>query len=161
MTYTKNNSIGEAVFFCQTNFKQYIRQYTYCTLLLIINNRALFSSSEDDFCFHLWMLITVITITSVFYFLQRYIWLNWPGLRLNIELALQSLFGLHVHSAQLYSLAETQQPPPPFLPHLGSYIKGRYWSAKIDDISLWRPGPAIVVSFSSWRCFGPEQPTSN
>jgi hypothetical protein len=30
--------------------------------------------------------------------------------RLNMELDLQSLFGLHC--AQLYSLAETPQPPP-------------------------------------------------
>jgi hypothetical protein len=34
--------------------------------------------------------------------------------------------------AQLYSLAETLHPPPP---HLDSY-RGRYWSVKIDDISL-------------------------
>ncbi len=38
--------------------------------------------------------------------------------------------------AKLYSLAET--PQTPLSPHLGSYmIRGRYWSAKIDDISLW------------------------
>ncbi len=47
--------------------------------------------------------------------------------RLNMELDLQSLFGLHtlsrdVHScSQLFSLAETTQPPPP---HLGSYTRG-------------------------------------
>ncbi len=34
--------------------------------------------------------------------------------------------------AQLYSLAET--PPPP--PRIWAHIRGRYWSAKIDDISL-------------------------
>ncbi len=29
---------------------------------------------------------------------------------------------------------------PPLPPHLGSYcIRGRYWSAKIDDIALWPP----------------------
>ncbi len=44
-----------------------------------------------------------------------------------MELDLQRLFGLHVHR---YSLAKT--------PHLGS-IRGRCWSAKIDDISLWPP----------------------
>jgi hypothetical protein len=52
---------------------------------------------------------------------------------LNMKLDLQSLFGLHVHCAQLYSLAETPHPPPP---RLWAYIRGRYWSAKIDDISL-------------------------
>ncbi len=51
--------------------------------------------------------------------------------RLNMELDLQSY--LHVHSYIL--LAETPQPPPP--PHLGLYIWGRYWSAKMNDISLW------------------------
>jgi hypothetical protein len=35
--------------------------------------------------------------------------------RLNMESDLQSLFGLHVHTAQLYSLAEA--------PHLGSYSR--------------------------------------
>ncbi len=38
-------------------------------------------------------------------------------------------------SAQLYSLAETPQPPPP-PPRIWARIRGRYWSAKIDDISL-------------------------
>jgi hypothetical protein len=33
--------------------------------------------------------------------------------------------------AQLYSLAET----PPF-PRIWAHIRGRYWSAKIEDISL-------------------------
>jgi hypothetical protein len=37
--------------------------------------------------------------------------------------------------AQLYSLAETPQPPPPS-PRIWAHIPGRYWSAKIDDISL-------------------------
>jgi hypothetical protein len=36
--------------------------------------------------------------------------------------------------AQLYSVADTPQPPIP--PHFGSCIRGRYWSAKIDDISM-------------------------
>jgi hypothetical protein len=36
--------------------------------------------------------------------------------------------------AQLYSLAETMQPPPP--PRILAHIRGRYWSAKTDDTSL-------------------------
>ncbi len=48
--------------------------------------------------------------------------------RLNMELDLQSFFGLHVHSK-----AETPQTPPP---RIWAQIRGRYWSAKIDDISL-------------------------
>jgi hypothetical protein len=39
--------------------------------------------------------------------------------RLNMELDLESLFGLHV-------------PPP----RIWAHIRGHYWSAKIDDISL-------------------------
>ncbi len=66
-------------------------------------------------------------------------WIRWIRIRntgLNIEVDLQSLFGLHVTwCAQLYSLAETPQPPP-MPPHLDSVLRGRYWSAKIDDISL-------------------------
>ncbi len=55
---------------------------------------------------------------------------------LNMEVDLQSLFGLHVTwCAQLYSLAETPQlPTPP--PAFGLVYGGSYWSATIDDISL-------------------------
>ncbi len=52
---------------------------------------------------------------------------------------LQSLFGLHVHSCT--HLAETPQPPSP---RNWAHIRGRYWSAKIDDISLWPPSQAQV-----------------
>ncbi len=55
--------------------------------------------------------------------------------RLNMELDLQSLFGL------LYScthwLGPSNSPP---LPRIRAYIRGRYWSAKIDDISLYPAG---------------------
>ncbi len=54
--------------------------------------------------------------------------------------SVQSFFGLHVAwCAQLYSLAETPQPPPP-IPRIGAHLRGRYWSVKIDDIifiTLW------------------------
>jgi hypothetical protein len=43
--------------------------------------------------------------------------------RLNMELHLQSLFGLHVQCAQLYSLAETPQLPPPLSDYLGSFMR--------------------------------------
>ncbi len=55
--------------------------------------------------------------------------------RLNMEVDLQGFFGLHVTGcAQLYSFAETPQFPPS--PAFGRVLRGRYWSAKIDDISL-------------------------
>jgi len=64
-------------------------------------------------------------------FLTRKSFLNWVQCckplntktqSLNMELELQSLFGLQVTwCAQLFSLAETPQPPPP---HLGSYARG-------------------------------------
>jgi hypothetical protein len=44
------------------------------------------------------------------------------GHRLNMELDLQSLFGLHVHSCSS--------------PLIWAHKRGRFWSAKIDDISL-------------------------
>ncbi len=48
--------------------------------------------------------------------------------RFSMELDLQSLFGLHVTwCAQLYSVAETPQLPPP--PAFGLALRGRYWSA--------------------------------
>ncbi len=58
-----------------------------------------------------------------------------PMHRLNMELDLPSLFGLHATwCAQLYSLAETPHLHPP--PAFGLMYEGRYWSANIDDISL-------------------------
>ncbi len=42
-----------------------------------------------------------------------------------MELDLQSFFGVHVSwCAQLYSLAETPQLPPPVPPHMDSYYEG-------------------------------------
>ncbi len=54
--------------------------------------------------------------------------------RLNMKLDkldLQSLFGLHVHSCTRW-LRPRNAPPPRIWPH----IRGRYWSANTDDISL-------------------------
>ncbi len=48
-----------------------------------------------------------------------------------MELDLQILFGLHVHSCTHWLRPRT--PPP----RIWAHIRGRYWSAKIDDISLW------------------------
>ncbi len=63
-----------------------------------------------------------------------------------MELHLQSLFGLLVTwCAHLFSLAETQKLPPSPPPH----ILGRYWSAKIDDISYYGTLTCCRTS-SSW-----------
>jgi hypothetical protein len=51
-----------------------------------------------------------------------------------MELDLQSLFGLQ-HTALLSGL-DPATPPPPTHPRIWAHIRGRYWSAKIDDISL-------------------------
>ncbi len=63
-----------------------------------------------------------------------------------MEVDLQSLFGLHfMWCVQLHSLAETLQYPPPPAFGLDNKkkvdIRRRYWSAKIDDISLSPLGP--------------------
>ncbi len=59
-------------------------------------------------------------------------------IRLNMELHVQRLFGLHVTGcAQLYSLAGTPQPSQ--FPRIWTRIQGRFWPAKIDDISLRLP----------------------
>ncbi len=52
--------------------------------------------------------------------------------RLNMELDLQSLFGLYVHSCTHWLRPRNCLPPP----RIWAHIRGRYWSAKIDDISL-------------------------
>ncbi len=51
--------------------------------------------------------------------------------RLNLELDLKIYLGSCV---LLYSLAETPRLPPSL--RIWAHIRGRYWSAKIDDISL-------------------------
>ncbi len=66
-----------------------------------------------------------------------------------MEVDLQSLFGLRVTwCAQLYSLAETPLLRPP--PALGLVLWGRYWSAKIDDISLLPGAVLINGEWSAW-----------
>jgi hypothetical protein len=62
-----------------------------------------------------------------------------------MELDLHSLFGLQVHSCT--HLLGPRNPHPP---GNWAHIRGRYWSAKIEDISLWRP--AILLSGS--QCSG-------
>jgi hypothetical protein len=64
--------------------------------------------------------------------------LHRSGHRLHMDLDLQSLFGLHVRSCINWQRPRNNPPPP--TPHLGSYTRGRYWSAKIGDISLWPSG---------------------
>ncbi len=63
---------------------------------------------------------------------------NWLGAthRLNMELDLQSFFGLHVTwCEQLYSVSETPHPPSS-PPRIWTRLRGLYWSAKIDDFSM-------------------------
>jgi hypothetical protein len=54
--------------------------------------------------------------------------------RLNMEFDLQTLFGLHVHSCTELTTHWLRPRNPP--PRIWAHIRGRYWSAKIDDISL-------------------------
>ncbi len=62
---------------------------------------------------------------------------NWILIQhmLNMKLNLQSLFGHHVYSC-------THWPRPP--PRIWAQIRGRYWSAKINDVSLWPWYPATL-----------------
>ena len=50
----------------------------------------------------------------------------------NMVFDLQSLFGLHVHSFTHW--LRSRNPPPSS--RIRAHKRGRYWSAKIDDISL-------------------------
>ncbi len=47
--------------------------------------------------------------------------------------------------AHLYSLHLLRLRNRP-TPRIWAHIQGRYWSAKIDDISLWPPGPESVAT---------------
>jgi hypothetical protein len=51
---------------------------------------------------------------------------------LNMELDLQCLFVLHVYSCTHWLRRRT----PPLSPRILAHIRGRNWSAKIDDVSL-------------------------
>ncbi len=52
--------------------------------------------------------------------------------RLNMELDHQSLFGLRMLSCTHWLRPRNRNP----IPRIWAHIRGRYWSAKIDDISL-------------------------
>ncbi len=55
--------------------------------------------------------------------------------RLNMKLDLQSLFVLHVHRCTHWLRPRN----PSQSPRIWGHIRGRYWSAKVDDISLRPP----------------------
>ncbi len=80
--------------------------------------------------------------------------------RLNMELDLQSLFGLHVYSCTHWLRPRNPAPPSAF-----GLIRGRYWSAKIDDVSLWLPALRSkkevdqYTSSSSFKGFTPRFPS--
>ncbi len=61
----------------------------------------------------------------------------WPSeaYRLNMESDLQSLFAGSMCIAVLIGWDPVNPPPP----RIWAHIRGRYWSAKIDDISFWPP----------------------
>jgi hypothetical protein len=66
--------------------------------------------------------------------------------RLNMELDRQSLFGLHVHSCTHWL-----KPPTPLTPHIWAHIRGFYWSAMIDDISMWSPAVDPRMKCRIWE----------
>jgi hypothetical protein len=75
-------------------------------------------------------LVFLVRSASLVYYCTMYIGYSDSGIhRLNMELDLQTLFGLLCTA--VYSLAESPQ-----LPAFGLIYEGANWSAKIDDISL-------------------------
>jgi hypothetical protein len=58
--------------------------------------------------------------------------------RLNMELDLQSLYGLHVYSC-------THWLRPRNSPRIWAHIRERYWSAKIDNISSLPPCTGLTA----------------
>ncbi len=107
-------------------------------------------------------------------FFSDVIWCNqgqmvWSYHRLNMEIDLQSLFGLHVHSC--YHWLRTRNPPPPRI-----WARGRYWSMVRQDrrhifVTPWiiffsyfiyisgtmQPGANGLIMFSSsavWKAAG-------
>jgi hypothetical protein len=73
---------------------------------------------------------------------------NTVNFRLNMELDLQTLFGLHEHSSTNWPRSQKfRNPPPPPPPRIWAHIRGRYWSARTDDISLCPPPVNVIVIF--------------
>ncbi len=60
-------------------------------------------------------------------------WYVFVIIGLNMELDLQNLFGLYMHSCT-HTLRPRNHPPPPPL-RIWAHIRGRYWSTNVD-ISL-------------------------
>ncbi len=56
--------------------------------------------------------------------------------RLNMELDLQSLFWPLCTAVPHWQRPRNRSPQPLPPPRIWAQIRGRYWSAKIDDISL-------------------------
>ncbi len=92
--------------------------------------------------------------------------------RLNMELDLRTLFGLHVHCTLYTTLFIGWDPATlPSRRHIWAHIRGHYWSAKIDYISceplaktynlnfLWRHSPKSILyspayeSLTHFSCF--------
>jgi hypothetical protein len=86
-------------------------------------------------------LFTVQSSLFLFFSLHGWALTIYLNHSLNTELDLQSLFRLHVHSCTHWLRPEILQlrprnPPIPPYPLIWAHIRGSYWSAKIDDISL-------------------------
>ncbi len=62
---------------------------------------------------------------------------------LNMELYLQSKVYLGSMWIAVLIGWDLATPSPP--PRIWAHIRGRYWSAKMDDISLWPPGHSAMV----------------
>ncbi len=69
-------------------------------------------------------------------------------LRFNMDLDVQSLFGLYVHSCTQYSLAETSQPPPPPPHRFWAPIRGALLFSQ--DIRHLFMNPWLQSEVSEW-----------
>ncbi len=77
------------------------------------------------------------------------------GLKISlVRYGVRSLKFIWAPCAQLYSLAETPQLHP--FPRIWAHIRGRYWSAKIDDISLWTLRSIICIKSAPYSSFSDE-----
>jgi hypothetical protein len=69
--------------------------------------------------------------------------LQYSNHRFNTELDLQSVYLGSMCTVVLIFWLKPSTPPPP--PGIWTHIRVRYWSAKIDDISLWPPDSNIDI----------------
>ncbi len=81
------------------------------------------------------------------------LWLIGQVLFFRCEQGLNTEIDLRVYLGSMCTAVligwDPRNPPPPS-PHIWAHIRGRYWSAKTDDVSLWPPLVHVFKEFQQY-----------